>query len=211
MGAMLFGVTAPRSLRPALGAMSGWDENFDKKFDSATKIDVGGLVPGDPYDPFGCTSGGMSSGGFGADEAFGSSSFIPPAAPQSTPAFGRKADNDFGQGSMADNPFLSMVAAEANAASGDGETPDDGPLFDDDTSQPLEPFPRLTYDGEGWEMFIRSPPKKKLTSHRYNIPSWFSIRSHSSLRLRSQMSSLRKVPNPLNDIKQLGGVECLCM
>jgi hypothetical protein len=33
MGAMLFGVTAPRAVRPALGAMSGWDENFDKKFD----------------------------------------------------------------------------------------------------------------------------------------------------------------------------------
>ena len=63
-----------------------------------------------------------------------------------------------------------MVVAEANAQShgGDGEASDDGPLFDDDTSQPLEPFPRLTYDGEGWEMYIRSPPKKKLTSHRYH-------------------------------------------
>lgn len=43
---MLFGVTAPRAVRPALGAMTGWDENFDKKFDLATKIDVGGLPPG---------------------------------------------------------------------------------------------------------------------------------------------------------------------
>jgi hypothetical protein len=33
---MLFGVTAPRAVRPALGAMSGWDENFDKKFDLVT-------------------------------------------------------------------------------------------------------------------------------------------------------------------------------
>jgi len=171
MGAMLFGVTAPRSVRPALGAMTGWDENFDKKFDLATKLDVANFIPGDPYDPFGCpiSSGSNISGGFGADEAFGGGSFQPPAAPQSTPAFARKTDNDFGQGSMADNPFLSMVAAETNAHSygGDGEASDDGPLFDDDTSQPLEPFPRLTYDGEGWEMYIRSPPKKKLTSHRY--------------------------------------------
>jgi hypothetical protein len=61
-----------------------------------------------------------------------------------------------------------MVAAETNASkySGDGESSDDGPLFDDDTSQPLETFPRLSYDGEGWEMYIRHPPKKKLTSHR---------------------------------------------
>ena len=91
-----------------------------------------------------------------------------PPVPQSTPAFARKVDNDFGQGSMADNPFMSMVAAE-NAGqkySGDGESSDDGPLFDDDTSQPLEPFPRLSYDGEGWDMYIRHPPKKKLTSHR---------------------------------------------
>jgi hypothetical protein len=170
MGAMLFGVTAPRSIRPALGAMSGWDENFDKKFDSATKLEVGPSIPGESYDPFGCPTALSQnySGGFGAEEVFGSGSFIPPAVPQSTPAFARKADNDFGQGSMTDNPFLSMVAAENNAPtySGDGEASDDGPLFDDDTSQPLEPFPRLSYDGEGWEMYIRHPPKKKLTSHR---------------------------------------------
>ena len=184
---MLFGVTAPRSVRPALGAMTGWDENFDKKFDLATKLDVANFIPGDPYDPFGCSisSGGNLSGGFGADEAFGGGTFQPPAAPQSTPAFARKADNDFGQGSMADNPFLSMVAAETNAQShgGDGEASDDGPLFDDDTSQPLEPFPRLTYDGEGWEMYIRSPPKKKLTSHRYNHHMLFRLHINSNLFL----------------------------
>ena len=166
---MLFGVTAPRAVRPALGAMTGWDENFDKKFDLATKLDVGAIGPGNTYDPFGGPSGGVDySGGFGADEAFGSGSFMPPV-PQSTPAFARKTDGDFGQGSMADNPFMSIVAAENSGpkyGGGDGEYGDDGPLFDDDTSQPLEMFPRLSYDGEGWEMFIRHPPKKKLTSHR---------------------------------------------
>jgi len=45
---------------------------------------------------------------------------------------------------------------------------DDFPLFDDDTSQPLEPFPRIMHDGkEGWEFFIRHPPKKKMTSQRF--------------------------------------------
>jgi hypothetical protein len=71
----------------------------------ATKLDVGAIHPGDPYDPFGGTTSGQYSGGFGADEAFGSGSFMPPV-PQSTPAFARRTDNDFGQSSMADNPFL---------------------------------------------------------------------------------------------------------
>ena len=53
----MFGVTAPRAVRPALGAMTGWDENFDKKFDLATKLDIGGIHPGDPYDPFGGPTG----------------------------------------------------------------------------------------------------------------------------------------------------------
>jgi hypothetical protein len=51
----------------------------------------------------------------------------------------------------------------------DGEPSDDGPLFDDDMSQPLEAFPRVTYDGEGWDMYIRSPPKKKLTAQRLGM------------------------------------------
>ena len=171
--------------------MTGWDENFDKKFDLATKLDVGGTGPGDAYDPFGGPSGGGGGGidysggggGFGADEAFGSGSFMPPV-PQSTPAFARKAEGDFGQGSMADNPFLSMVAAEnsgpkySGGGGGDGEYGDDGPLFDDDTSQPLEMFPRLSYDGEGWEMFIRHPPKKKLTSHRSDFFQYFLFRAN---------------------------------
>jgi len=46
---MLFGVTAPRAVRPALGTMTGWDENFDKKFDLATKLDVGGVHSGNGF------------------------------------------------------------------------------------------------------------------------------------------------------------------
>ncbi|RZF37650.1 hypothetical protein LSTR_LSTR003061 [Laodelphax striatellus] len=41
------------------------------------------------------------------------------------------------------------------------------PLFDDDVSQPLEDFPRIHYDGPGWEMFLRQPNKKKITGQRF--------------------------------------------
>ena len=40
------------------------------------------------------------------------------------------------------------------------------PLFDDDISQPLEDFPPK-YEGNGWEMYLRHPAKKKLTGNRY--------------------------------------------
>ncbi|KAL1506697.1 hypothetical protein ABEB36_006013 [Hypothenemus hampei] len=41
------------------------------------------------------------------------------------------------------------------------------PLFDEDTSQPLEDFPRVNYTGEGWEMQLRQPNKKKITGQRF--------------------------------------------
>ena len=40
------------------------------------------------------------------------------------------------------------------------------PLFDEDVSQPLEDFPRVTYEGPGWEMQLRQPNKKKITGQR---------------------------------------------
>lgn len=41
------------------------------------------------------------------------------------------------------------------------------PLFDEDTSQPLEEFPRINYEGPGWEVQLRQPNKKKITGQRY--------------------------------------------
>ncbi|XP_023309936.1 protein stoned-B-like [Anoplophora glabripennis] len=41
------------------------------------------------------------------------------------------------------------------------------PLFDDDVSQPLEPFPRVDFAEEGWEMHLRQPNKKKITGQRF--------------------------------------------
>lgn len=41
------------------------------------------------------------------------------------------------------------------------------PLFDEDVSQPLEDFPRIHYAGDGWEMQLRQPNKKKITGQRF--------------------------------------------
>lgn len=46
------------------------------------------------------------------------------------------------------------------------ETPP-SPLFDEDVSQPLEEFPRVNYNGDGWAMELRQPNKKKITAHRF--------------------------------------------
>lgn len=40
------------------------------------------------------------------------------------------------------------------------------PLFDEDMSQPLEPFPRVNFQKDGWEMHLRQPNKKKITGQR---------------------------------------------
>jgi hypothetical protein len=40
------------------------------------------------------------------------------------------------------------------------------PLFDEDQSVPLEVFPRVEYTGQIWEMQLRQPNKKKITSQR---------------------------------------------
>lgn len=42
----------------------------------------------------------------------------------------------------------------------------DTPLYDEDTSYVLEEFP-AKYEGPGWDMMLRYPPKKKLTSNRF--------------------------------------------
>ncbi|XP_035783894.1 protein stoned-B-like [Anopheles albimanus] len=41
------------------------------------------------------------------------------------------------------------------------------PLFDEDVSQPLEDFPRVIHHGDGWEMQLRQPNKKKITGQRF--------------------------------------------
>ena len=101
-----------------------------------------------------------------------------PGAPSNTPQAPRRADEDaFAQAPMTTdlhNPFIASDSVNNKAG---GEF-DDFPLFEEDTTQPLEPFPRITHDGkDGWEFFIRHPPKKKLTAQRYLLPiEYFVIR-----------------------------------
>ncbi|CAO1406835.1 unnamed protein product [Diamesa hyperborea] len=49
------------------------------------------------------------------------------------------------------------------------------PLFDEDCSQPLEDFPRIFYVGEGWEMQLRQPNKKKITGQRFWKKIWVRL------------------------------------
>ncbi|XP_054160700.1 uncharacterized protein LOC128958791 [Oppia nitens] len=57
------------------------------------------------------------------------------------------------------------VFGEAASKRADSTESPQTPLFDDDTSVPLEEFP-AKYEGEGWEMVLRYPNKKKLTANR---------------------------------------------
>lgn len=150
-GATLFGVTAPKAAQPQLGAMSGWDDAFDRKFDNVSDQTTTALsnIPGDPFDPFG--GGNPDSGRGFADCSFGTESFNPSAVLHSGPVGQSAVD--------AQNPFL-------NDPIHNGSEEEEEPLFDDDTSRPLEQMPRVHERPEGWEMFTRYPPKKKLTAQR---------------------------------------------
>ncbi|GIY00788.1 protein stoned-B [Caerostris darwini] len=56
------------------------------------------------------------------------------------------------------------------------------PLFDEDTSQPLEVFPK-PYDKDGWEMVLRQPNKKKLTGNRFWKKIFVKLSENSVLQL----------------------------
>lgn len=51
-----------------------------------------------------------------------------------------------------------------------GDEPLGDAIYDEDTSYELEPYPK-PYEGNGWSMLLRYPPKKKFTSNR----SWKRI------------------------------------
>ncbi len=157
-GATLFDVSEPKAAQPVLGSMSGWDDAFDRKFDSASTSKAV-----DAFDAFGGGNAMMAAaaGGFGM--------------PAATSGFGGATDDGFGSGKFdpnapsaalaadLNNPFLNEAKGNQPAGGEDG----DEILFDDDTSQPLQPFPRLDVKPDGWEFYIRHPPKKKLTAQRF--------------------------------------------
>ncbi|XP_067011796.2 protein stoned-B [Anabrus simplex] len=105
------------------------------------------------------------------------------APPPKSPIFNNTADT-----SPRFNPFdksMEMAASAVPAASEEPALPQGAevpegmiqrtdsqetpptPLFDEDVSQPLEDFPRTIYKGEGWEMQLRQPNKKKITGQRF--------------------------------------------
>lgn len=57
-------------------------------------------------------------------------------------------------------------AASKRTAGEESPSSPQTPLYDEDTTQPLEDFP-ARYLGDGWEMMLRHPAKKKLTANRY--------------------------------------------
>jgi hypothetical protein len=157
-GAAIFDIQAPDTGRPCHGEMSGWDDAFDQKFDVASAP----LNPNAASDAF----GGMN---MAAQNQFGY------GAPE--PTFG----DAFGLAPMEadlNNPFKAddtgMPGPGKRKKNADGTTPET-PLFDDDTSRPLEAFPRIHKQVDGWEMFIRHPPKKKITAQRFWKKIWVKI------------------------------------
>ena len=144
-GAALFDIVALEPSKPCHGEMTGWDDNFDKKFEKAELVAATAST-----DAFGFSQ--TTAGAFGAPVA----NPFPPQVPDNADGFGMipvQADMN--------NPFL---AEQKDGEEGDN---DEFPLYDTDMSKPLEEFPRVNVSPDGWDMYIRHPPKKKITSQRY--------------------------------------------
>uniref|UniRef100_A0A915Q747 Uncharacterized protein n=1 Tax=Setaria digitata TaxID=48799 RepID=A0A915Q747_9BILA len=64
-----------------------------------------------------------------------------------------------------------------------GSTP--SPLYDEDDSEPLTEFP-AKFTGDGWEMMIRYPIKKKIMSDRYWKPCYVRLRDSTLFMFNSK-------------------------
>lgn len=71
---------------------------------------------------------------------------------------------------------------EAGVRKSDSQESPLSPLFDEDTSQPLEPFPKPPAK-EGWDMVLRQPNKKKLTGNRFWKKIFVKLSDNSVLQL----------------------------
>lgn len=76
-------------------------------------------------------------------------------------------------GTMGEEEWPTAFGEAASKRTGGGDSPasPQTPLYDEDTSQPLEEYP-ARYVGDGWEMMLRHPAKKKLTANRYWKKVW---------------------------------------
>lgn len=57
------------------------------------------------------------------------------------------------------------------------------PLFEEDQSQPLEPFPRTQMPAPVWEMHLRQPNKKKITGQRFWKKVFVKLTENGCLQL----------------------------
>ncbi|XP_049875602.1 protein stoned-B-like [Pectinophora gossypiella] len=89
----------------------------------------------------------------------------PPPRPAALPESPRANPFDNAEPTHQEAPPEYSTRRGSDAGSG-GDTPPT-PLFDEDTSAPLEDFPRTKYAGPGWEMHLRQPNKKKITGQRF--------------------------------------------
>ncbi|XP_045111588.1 protein stoned-B-like isoform X2 [Portunus trituberculatus] len=92
------------------------------------------------------------------------------------------------------NPFdrgaedVAEAAVDAKAVPGalertDSQETPPTPLFEEDQSQPLEPFPRTHLTGTLWEMHLRQPNKKKITGQRFWKKVFVKLTEGSCLQL----------------------------
>ncbi|XP_063624925.1 protein stoned-B [Cydia splendana] len=101
----------------------------------------------------------------GADAGAAVPALAPPPRPQALPESPRA--NPFDKSAEAPIPRADAYDEQRRGSGGSGGETPPTPLFDDDVSQPLEDFPRIKYDGPGWEMQLRQPVKKKITGQRF--------------------------------------------
>ncbi|KAF0292661.1 Protein stoned-B [Amphibalanus amphitrite] len=98
---------------------------------------------------------------------------VPALAPPPKPAVA--AFQDAPADTLGSNPFavpatdlsLDLPQAKVERPEPESGSPPETPLFDEDTSQPLEPFPRTTWDKAEFDMYLRQPNKKKITGQRF--------------------------------------------
>uniref|UniRef100_A0A182J3L8 MHD domain-containing protein n=1 Tax=Anopheles atroparvus TaxID=41427 RepID=A0A182J3L8_ANOAO len=93
----------------------------------------------------------------------------PPKSPQTASIYSGDSSprvNPFDKNEESEPIPINMPERAQMERSDSQETPPT-PLFDEDVSQPLEDYPRVIYHGDGWEMQLRQPNKKKITGQRF--------------------------------------------
>ncbi|CAH0561323.1 unnamed protein product [Brassicogethes aeneus] len=109
--------------------------------------------------------------------------------------------NPFDQSEMATTQQADPVIPYGDGEmkrSDSAETPPT-PLFDEDVSQPLEPFPRINFEEEGWEMHLRQPNKKKITGQRFWKKIWVCL-SYQPDCVLLQLYNLKGDKDPFQEL-----------